>query len=108
MNGPLCRCHLKLRLAPPDEPYPEPPPGRMSPFCYACWKADEVVPLFPVRRPRKGLGDAVATTLKAVGVTPERVAKITGKPCNCRSRQAKLNRWGWRAWDRVMKLFGRR
>lgn len=46
--------------------------------------------------PRPGLGDIVASGLEAVGITKERVAKVTGKPCNCKSRQAALNRLGER------------
>ncbi len=37
------------------------------------------------------LGDRVANALGAVGITPERVEKITGKPCGCKKRQNKLN-----------------
>ena len=121
-----CGCPLNLLLLPPDRPYPEPPPGGMSPYCYSCWKADQPVELFLVNRPRdgasgppkpatlpvrperRGLGDVAAWVLKRIGVTPERWSKVLGRPCNCRSRQAKLNRWGWRWADRVRRLFGRR
>jgi len=37
------------------------------------------------------LGDKVANALGAVGITPERVEKITGKPCGCKKRKNKLN-----------------
>lgn len=118
-----CGCWLNLLAAPADGPYPFPPPGELSPYCYACWKASQPVELFLVTRPRdpepggpgtppapppppvrKGLGDAVAWVLKRVGVTPERWSRVLGAPCNCRSRQARLNRWGWRVWDRVRSL----
>lgn len=47
--------------------------------------------------PRKGLGDAVGAVLGAVGITPERVAKATGKrDCGCGKRKAALNRVGRR------------
>lgn len=45
--------------------------------------------------PRKGLGDAVGAVLGAVGITPERVARVTGKrDCGCGKRKAALNRLG--------------
>ena len=45
--------------------------------------------------PRKGLGDAVGAVLGAVGITPERVARVTGKKdCGCGRRKAALNRLG--------------
>ena len=43
-----------------------------------------------------GLGDRVEKVLTTVGITPERVSKITGKPCNCGKRKAKLNELGKR------------
>lgn len=43
-----------------------------------------------------GLGDKVEKVLKAVGITPERVSRLTGKPCNCGKRKAKLNELGKR------------
>ena len=46
--------------------------------------------------PRPGLGDAVAAGLAAVGITPERVAKVTGRPCGCGKRKQALNRLGRR------------
>jgi hypothetical protein len=47
-------------------------------------------------RPRPGLGDMVAAGLSAIGITPERVSKVTGKPCGCKERQAALNSLGRR------------
>lgn len=116
MSDQSCQCDLRLRWADPDAPYPEPPPGGLSPYCYRCWAANEVVALFPVYRwregegppPRRGLGDVTAAVLKKIGITPERVMKITGSPCNCNSRQAAMNRWGWKWWHRIKTVFGRR
>lgn len=45
---------------------------------------------------RPGLGDMVAATLAAVGITKERVSKVLGKPCNCGQRQQALNDLGRR------------
>ena len=46
--------------------------------------------------PRPGLGDAVAAGLAAVGITPERVSKVVGKPCGCGKRKKALNQVGRR------------
>jgi hypothetical protein len=43
-----------------------------------------------------GLGDIVAAGLSSVGITPERVSRLTGKPCGCKRRQQALNQWGRR------------
>jgi hypothetical protein len=43
---------------------------------------------------RLGLGDLVAAGLAAVGITPERVSAVTGKPCKCKQRQQTLNEIG--------------
>lgn len=43
-----------------------------------------------------GLGDMVAAGLSAVGITPERVAAFTGRPCRCSQRKQKLNGLGHR------------
>lgn len=43
---------------------------------------------------RPGLGDAVEALLKRVGITPELVSGITGKPCGCKERKDKLNKLG--------------
>ena len=48
------------------------------------------------RPPARGLGDYVAAALKTVGITPERVSRLTGKPCGCKRRQQALNQWGRR------------
>lgn len=44
--------------------------------------------------PRPGLGDRVAAGLAAVGVTEERVARVTGRPCACKKRREALNELG--------------
>lgn len=43
---------------------------------------------------RPGLGDMVASGLKAVGITKERVSRVIGRPCACPERQAALNKIG--------------
>jgi hypothetical protein len=43
------------------------------------------------RHCRPGLGDYVEAALSAVGITPERVERITGRPCGCAKRKAWLN-----------------
>ena len=43
---------------------------------------------------RPGLGDMVSAGLAAVGITPERVSKVLGRPCGCKERAAKLTEWG--------------
>ena len=53
---------------------------------------DETHPAYP----RPGIGDAVAAGLAAVGITPERITKATGKPCGCGKRKRSLNRLGRR------------
>ena len=53
---------------------------------------DETHPAYP----RPGIGDAVAAGLAAVGITPERITKATGKPCGCGKRKQALNRLGRR------------
>lgn len=58
---------------------------------------DETHQAYPRRRPKKpGLGDMVKAGLSAIGITPERVSAVTGKPCGCKKRQAKLNSLGRR------------
>ena len=43
-----------------------------------------------------GLGDRVEKLLKSVGITPNRVSKIAGKPCGCAERKKRLNEFGKR------------
>lgn len=43
-------------------------------------------------RTSRGLGDTVAKAAAAVGVTPERVEAMTGKPCGCPESKAFWNR----------------
>lgn len=50
---------------------------------------DETHPAYPHKKP--GLGDYVAKGLAAIGITKERVSKVTGKPCGCGKRQQQLN-----------------
>jgi hypothetical protein len=59
---------------------------------------DESSKSFPLKhkRPARGLGDYVAAALKTVGITPERVSRLTGRPCGCKRRQQALNQWGRR------------
>lgn len=40
----------------------------------------------------RGLGDTIARGLSMMGITPELVEKIKGKPCKCRDRQTFLNK----------------
>jgi hypothetical protein len=61
------------------------------------WTIDETHPAYPRRRntpQRRGLGDMVAAGLSAVGITPELVSAVTGKPCGCKERQRRLNELG--------------
>lgn len=61
---------------------------------------DETHSAYP--HPRKGLGDHVADGLAAVGITKERVSRLTGKKdCGCKKRQELLNKIGQRVVDFV-------
>ena len=42
----------------------------------------------------RGLGDWVQFALAAIGITKERVEKVSGKPCGCKQRQEALNKLG--------------
>ena len=57
------------------------------------WHVDVNHPSYPRAN---GLGDKVEKVLQAVGITPQRVSKLTGKPCNCSKRKQKLNELGKR------------
>lgn len=57
------------------------------------WFVDVNHPAYP--KPN-GLGDRVEKVLRTVGITPERVSKLTGKPCNCGKRKKALNQFGER------------
>ena len=48
------------------------------------------------KQKRPGLGDMVSAGLAAVGITPERVSKVLGRPCGCKERATKLNELGRR------------
>lgn len=54
---------------------------------------DESHNAYPRTR-KPGLGDMVSAGLAAVGITPERVSKVLGRPCGCKERAAKLNAIG--------------
>jgi hypothetical protein len=45
-------------------------------------------------QPSPGLGDRVASSLSAIGITKERVSKLAGGDCGCAKRQAALNELG--------------
>lgn len=50
-----------------------------------------------IRSCRPGLGDRVASTLEAVGITKERVAAALGvEDCGCKQRQQWLNEVGYK------------
>lgn len=61
----------------------------------------------PPARKRFALGDAVERTLSAVGITPERVSRVTGKPCGCKARKRRLNEWGYRQQERLERAIAR-
>ena len=57
------------------------------------FQVDETHKSYP--REKKGLGDMVAGTLAAVGITEERYKKATGKKeCGCKRRRQMLNKLG--------------
>lgn len=60
------------------------------------WTIDETHAAYPAASRTSGLGDWVAAGLSAVGITPERVSAVTGRPCRCKERQQALNRLGAR------------
>ena len=43
-------------------------------------------------RVSRGLGDTLAKVTAAAGVTPERIERLTGRPCNCPGRIQTINR----------------
>lgn len=43
------------------------------------------------RRPRLRLGDWVAALARLMRITPERVERLTRRPCRCAARQERLN-----------------
>lgn len=59
-------------------------------------EVDETHPAYPREKQKPGLGDMVSAGLAAVGITPERVSKVLGRPCGCKKRAAKLNELGRR------------
>ena len=48
------------------------------------------------------VGDTVERGLTSIGITKDRVKKLTGKYCGCKKRQDKLNAWGHRVQRRVL------
>jgi hypothetical protein len=65
--------------------------------CVVSENGDELVvdtdhPAYP--KAKKGLGDMVADTLSAVGITKERVSRAVGGDCGCSKRQKSLNEFG--------------
>lgn len=59
-------------------------------------QVDETHAAYPREKQPMGLGDIVSAGLAAVGITPERVSKVLGRPCGCKERAAKLNELGRR------------
>ena len=45
----------------------------------------------PVRLPRLRVGDWIEAAASLVGITPERVQRVTRRPCGCKARQRWLN-----------------
>ena len=66
----VCQKCNGRRLGPPDKPHYM----RECPMWY------------------KGLGNRIAAVLDKAGITKERWAKFTGKPCRCKERQELLNK----------------
>lgn len=58
------------------------------------WVVNETHPSYPHPKKTPGLGDMVASGLKAVGITEERVTKALGRPCGCGGRREAMNEWG--------------
>jgi hypothetical protein len=38
VDAPRCGCWLNLLAVPPGSTWEDPPPGRRTPYCYACWQ----------------------------------------------------------------------
>ena len=55
---------------------------------------DENHVAYPRHKKPAGLGDLVARGLSSIGITPERVSRLTGKPCGCNKRKQHLNELG--------------
>jgi hypothetical protein len=53
-------------------------------------QVDDEHPMYP----KPGVGDFVAAGLSSVGITPETVSRLTGKPCRCKERREAMNRAG--------------
>lgn len=72
---------------------PEPPAADLSGYAALIAEAAAALPRAALPA-RPGLGDMVASGLKAVGITKERVSALVGGPCGCPERQAALNQIG--------------
>ena len=69
--------------------------GKWRHTCIKCKRALVVgAPRMARRCPEyyRGAGSRLAKMLKMVGVTPERISKIIGKPCGCPKRRERLDR----------------
>lgn len=71
----------------------EPPAADLSEYATLIAEAAAALPRATLPA-RPGLGDMVASGLKAVGITKERVSALVGGPCGCPERQAALNQIG--------------
>jgi hypothetical protein len=49
------------------------------------------------------IGDVAEAVLSRIGITKERVSAVLGKPCNCGSRQSRLNQAGYIAQYQAIK-----
>jgi hypothetical protein len=47
------------------------------------------------------VGDLVASVLRRIGVTHERLSAAIGRDCGCRERATRLNHWGYRWQQRI-------
>jgi hypothetical protein len=63
--------------------------------CGVAATSERVLRPCPFVVPARGLGDVVADSLDAIGVSKERVRKVFGN-CGCQQRQEALNRLGRR------------
>lgn len=52
------------------------------------------------------IGDHLQSGLSAVGITPERVSRLLGRPCKCKERQRRLNELGQAAAAAIRRATG--
>ena len=65
-------------------------------------------PLSPRIQLRKvALGDLAEKALTAVGVTKERIQRLTRRDCGCPARQRWLNRWGFQQQQRLERFLNK-